>query len=193
MNKNILIFGAGRAGKTTLANKICQDLNYFPTSTDDLVTMFLRAYPHMGINYEDYMGSAAILAPFLGHYIGVRSRYENRLVVEGYFDFEKIIPVLEKYDMGNLKEHFLLIGLIYPNQTIDGLVSDIRKCDTEDDWTHSVSDDELREHAAISIEYSRNFYEEYKKYDPVIYDVSHDREQVLNRVANDIKNVVYKG
>jgi hypothetical protein len=188
LKKNILISGAGRAGKTTLAKKISDELNYFAISTDELITMFVRAYPHLGIDYADYKQTAANLAPFLGHYLGVLThKHGNKFVIEGYFDFDKILPILELYEKNDLNEHFLHIGLIYPNQTTEGLFNDIRKYDTEDDWTYNISDDELKNHVNISIEYSKNFRDEFQMYAPVIYDVSSNREQVLDKIVNDIK------
>ena len=194
--EDIIIFGTERAGKSTLSKKINKEFGYFAFSVDKFVSTFFRAYPQLEINYTNEQ-TAANLAPFLGHFLSIySSSYHgvegNRFVIEGYFDFEKIIPIWDFYeDLGEFKrefnKHFLLIGLIYPNQTPDGLFSDIRKHDTEEDWTYNLSDDELRGHVIRGIEYSRNFYENFKQYDPIIYDVSENREQVLDKIVNDIK------
>lgn len=43
--KNIIIAGPSRAGKSTLARKIKDELNYFVISLDKLVATFGEAYP----------------------------------------------------------------------------------------------------------------------------------------------------
>ena len=48
--KNIIIAGTGRAGKSTLARKIGEALNYFVINNDRLVATFGEAYPQL--NHE---------------------------------------------------------------------------------------------------------------------------------------------
>lgn len=47
--KNIIIAGPGRNGKTTLAKRINEELNYFVISLDKLMTAFARAYPQLNV------------------------------------------------------------------------------------------------------------------------------------------------
>ena len=47
--KNIIIAGPSRAGKSTLARKINEELNYFVISVDKLVAVFQGAYPQLNI------------------------------------------------------------------------------------------------------------------------------------------------
>lgn len=47
--------------------------------------------------------------------------------------------------------------------------------------------EQLRSHVIGSIAYSQNFYENFKQYDPIIYDVSNNCEQVLDAIVSDIK------
>ena len=48
--KNIIIVGPSRAGKTTLAKRINEELNYFVISLDKLVAVFGRAYPELDLS-----------------------------------------------------------------------------------------------------------------------------------------------
>ncbi len=96
------------------------------------------------------------LAPFLGHFLGAISSGHgvvhelnlrahaikgNKFVLEGgYFNFEKILPILKMYGIEELKENFLLIGLVQNEKTADEFFSDFRKYDTEDDWTYNLDD-----------------------------------------------------
>ena len=51
MNKNILIIGAARSGKTTLAKKIAKEKGYSLICIDDLVSG-LQAYPELNISHN---------------------------------------------------------------------------------------------------------------------------------------------
>jgi adenylate kinase family enzyme len=44
MKRNILIFGTGRVGKTTLAKKLNEELNYSVIGTDDIIIIWLINY-----------------------------------------------------------------------------------------------------------------------------------------------------
>jgi len=168
--KNIIIAGPSRAGKSTLAKRINEELNYFVISVDKLVAVFQRAYPQLNIRLNwNREKTTENLAPFLGHYLGMFSSADgrgllpyshgavkgNRFVLEGgYFNFEKILPILKMYEIEELKDNFLLIGLVQNNKTVDEFVSDFKKYDTEDDWTYNFSDDDLREVSEDAISYT---------------------------------------
>lgn len=69
----------------------------------------------------------------------------NKFVLEGgYFDFEKILPFLKKYEIEELKDNFFAFRVGENNKMVDEFISDFKKYDTEDDWTYNFSDDDLR-------------------------------------------------
>jgi hypothetical protein len=203
--KNIIIAGPGRAGKTTLAKKINEELNYFVISVDKLVATFQGAYPQLNIKLAwNRRKTTDNLAPFLGHLLGAFSSshgvaYElnlrahavkgNRFVLEGgHFNFEKILSILKMYGIEELKDNFFLIGLVQNKKTADEFFNDSRKYDTEDDWTYGFNDDELREYASQdAIPSSRSMTEYLVKYGFTIFDTSTEREQVFDKIVEDIK------
>ncbi len=72
--KNIIIAGSSRAGKSTLARKINEELNYFIISVDKLVATFQGAYPQLNIKLNwNRRKTTDNLAPFLGHFLGAFS------------------------------------------------------------------------------------------------------------------------
>ncbi len=203
--KNIIIAGTGRAGKTTLARKINEELNYFVINVDKLAAVFHGAYPQLNIKLGWNRRKATDnIAPFLGHFLGTFSSshgiaYElhlpahavkgNRFVLEGgYFNFEKILPILKTYGIEELKDKFILIGLVQNKKTADEVFNDLRKYDTEDDWTYDFDDDELREVSEDVISFSRSMTEHLVKYGFTIYDMSTEREQVFDKIVEDIKS-----
>lgn len=54
--KSIIIAGPSRAGKTTLAKRISEELKHFAISLDKLVAVFQGAYPQLDIrlNWDRY-------------------------------------------------------------------------------------------------------------------------------------------
>ena len=203
--KNIIIAGVGRNGKTTLARKINEELNYFVINLDKLMTAFGKAYPQLDIRIAwDYEKATANIAPFLGHYLGMLSADRgyadnlnlrthavkgNRFVLEGgHFDFEKISSVLKIYGIEKLKDNFILIGLVQNKKTTDEFFDDLRKYDTEDEWTYSFDDDELRKFSEMSVAWNREMTDYLSKYGFAIYDTSTEREQVFNQIIEDIKS-----
>jgi hypothetical protein len=204
--KNIIIAGPSRAGKTNLARKINEELNYFVISVDKLIATFQGAYPQLNIKLAwNRRKTTDNLAPFLGHFLCAFSSshgiaYElhlrahavkgNRFVLEGgHFNFEKILPILKMYGIEELKDKFFLIGLAQNKKTADEFFKDLRKYDTEDDWTYGFDDDELREYASQeAIPSSRSMTDYLVKYGFTIYDTSTEREKVFDKIVEDIKS-----
>lgn len=203
--KNILIVGPSRAGKTTLARKINEELNCFVISLDKLVATFQGAYPQLDIRLNwNRKKTTDNIAPFLGHFLGTFSSDHgeihelnlqahavngNRFVLEGgYFNFEIITSTLKVYGIEALKERFLLIGLVQNQKTVDEFVRDFKRYDTQDDWTYGFDDDELREYVSKdAIPFSRSMTDDLTKYGFTIYDTSVERERVFDQIIENIK------
>jgi len=202
--KNIIIVGHGRHGKTTLARKINEELGHFVINLDKLMTVFDRAYPQLDVRIAwDYDKATANVAPFLGHFFGMYSSNQgfaddlnlrkhhidgNKFVLEGgHFDFEKISSILQTYGVGELKDNFILIGLVQKNKTAEEFFSDLRKYDTEDEWTYDFDDDDLMELCEFIASTSQEMYDCLVKYGFTVYDTSGDRERVFDRIIDDIK------
>ncbi|MCL1792313.1 MAG: ATP-binding protein [Oscillospiraceae bacterium] len=206
--KNIIIAGASRAGKTTLAERLNEELNCFVVSLDKIVAAFGRAYPQLDIRlHMDYEKMKDNLAPFIGHFLGVfsdarhvgddqefraRKIQGNRFVLEGAaFNFDIISSVLNMYGMEKLNEHFMLIGLVQNKKTADEFVRDFRKYDTEDDWTYEWSDEELRDYAVSrAIPFNREMTELLAKHGFALYDTSTERERVFDKIIEEIKSQI---
>jgi len=203
--KNIIIAGPGRAGKTTLARKISKELNHFVINLDKLMAVFGKAYPQLNVRIAWNRDKAtANLAPFLGHFLGAFSSEhgfvdelnlrthtvkENKFVLEGgHFDFEQILPILNTYGIKELKDHFVLIGLVQDKKTADEFFNDLRKYDTKDEWTYGFSDDELREFITNDAIPSNQYMADYlPKHGFTVYDTATQRAQVFDKIIEDIR------
>ena len=204
--KNIIIVGPSRAGKTTLAKRLHKELGYFVISLDKLVATFHAAYPQLDIRLNwNRDKTTENIAPFIGHFLGLFSSdtgfagelnlrahnvKDNAFVLEGgYFDFEKITSVLKEYGVNELKDRFILIGLVQGQKTADEYVNDFKKYDTEDDWTYNFSEDELRDYVTRdAIPFNRAMTGYLTKYGFTVYDTSTERESVFDKIIEDISN-----
>ena len=166
MDKNILIIGAARSGKTTLAKKFVKEKGYSMISLDNIISG-LSAYPELNIHHDgDEYDTASRLVPFLEKFFTELSEgnafYDGiKFVIEGtHIDFEKLIPFLcsDKF-----KDKYEIIGLTY---------NDIS------------SDEELRGNSTYFVERNRFFNNKFKEYEITSYDISFDREAVLERIVS---------
>ncbi len=201
--KNIIIVGPSRSGKSTLAKRINEELGFFVLSTDKLVAIFENAYPNLDIRLNwDRDKTTENLAPFLGHFLGMFSVddgkglldyshgtvKENHFVLEGaYYDFEKVENILKLYGIENIKDRFHLIGLVQREKSADDFYSDFKKFDTEDDWTYSLSDDELKNVSEEAVSYNEEMYEKLTEYGFDIYDTSKERDKVFAEILERVK------
>ncbi len=193
MFKNIIIIGAARCGKTTLARRLNQEYGYSVISIDDIVSG-LAAYPQLNIHHDGETDiTTKNLGPFLEKYFIELSESTNfyggvKFVIEGtHIDFERLMPLLQS-DM--YKEKYEIIGLTINEETAEDLYNNMKKYDTEDDWTYWVKDDELMSDAKYIINKNRIFNEKFKKYGIKSYETSQNREQVFNEIISDLKETL---
>ena len=186
--KNILIIGAARSGKTSLAKKFSKELGYNLISIDDIVSG-LSAYPELKIKHNgSTTETSKNLAPFLIKYFTELSEgttfYDGiKFVIEGtHIDFEEVIPFLqnEKYS-----EKYEIIGLTYNNITEEQMLQNIKKYDTEDDWTYWCSEEELKGNVSYFITKNKFFNQKFKEYNITSYDTSFNRGKVLDRIIKE--------
>ena len=203
--KSIIIVGVGRNGKTTLARKINEELNYFVINLDKLMTVFERAYPQLDVRIAwDYYEATENVTPFLGHFFGIISSNEgfagylnlrrhaapgSRFVLEGgHFSFDKIAEIFETYGNGGLKDNYTLVGLVQMNKTEEDFFRDLRKYDTEDDWTHGLDDEELLGLCGHLVKDNQFMYDKFIEHGFNIYDTGVERERVFEKIIYDIKS-----
>ena len=189
MDKNILIIGAARSGKTTLAKKFVKEKGYSMISLDNIISG-LSAYPELQIHHDgDEFDTASRLVPFLEKFFTELSEgnafYDGiKFVIEGtHIDFEKLIPFLRS---DKFKDKYEIIGLTYNDISSDDLYNNMKMFDTEDDWTYWCSEEELRGNSIYFVERNKFFNDKFKEYEITSYDTSFDREDVLEKIVSGI-------
>ena len=192
MNKNVIIIGAPRSGKTTLAKRFSKEKSYSLISIDDIVSGF-ESYPELKIHHDgDATDTATRLAPFLIRYFIELSEgntfYDGiNYIIEGtHIDFEKIIPFLKSEKYSNKYD---IIGLTYNYISEQELYNYIKKYDTEDDWTYWCDDEELKGNVRYFIDRNKYFNEKFKQYNIKSYDTSYNRDIVLDEILEKYKKI----
>ena len=196
--RNIIIVGPSRSGKSTLAKRISDELNYYVISIDKLVAVFQNSYPQLDIRLNwDRDKTTENIAPFLGHYLGMFSSADGRglleyshgangstgFVMEGaYYDFDQIESVLKSYGIEEAKDRFVLIGLIQSKKSANEFFDDFRKYDTAEDWTFSLDDNEPRAVAEDAVSFNEDMYKLLSSHGFEVFDTSTDREKVFDEI-----------
>ena len=189
MNKNILIIGSARSGKTSLSKKLVKEKGYSLICMDNLVSGF-EAYSELNIKHDGNDDeTASNLAPFLIKLFTELSEgcafYDGvKFVIEGtHIDFEKLMPFLQS---DKYREKYEIIGLTYNEITEDKMFNDIRKYDTEDDWTYWCDDEELKGDVEYFIKRNKYFNNKFKQYNIKSYDTSFDRNKVFDKIIKEL-------
>jgi hypothetical protein len=185
VDKNILIIGPARSGKTILSRRISKKLGYSIVNLDDIICSFEEAFPQLEIRHDNNdIKVATRFAPFLIRYLKELSEgpifYNgSKYVIEGVsIDFEKVIPMIDK-------EKYIIIGLTYNSITSKEFYLNVKKYDTEDDWTYYCSDEELKDNINYFIKSNKYFSEKFKDYKIKTYDVSKNRQLTYNKIVEE--------
>ena len=180
--RDIVIIGCPRSGKTTLTNRIMQDNNiYNSISLDSLTIAIKRTMPEVGIDDKsNVIQISKKIVPFLAKYLQCYKRDfpEKRYIVEGI----QINPedlIVEKF-FNNAQ----VICLGYVNTTIDDIYNKIRLEDSklEVAYTKRMTEEELKKRIAFSLSYSKFLQDKCEKYGIPFYQTNENREETLEYI-----------
>lgn len=185
--KNVIIFGEPRSGKSTLANMIVDKFHYQVIRIDALRDTFNTVYPELNIAPETAIQNERFQL-FIREYLRRNVKEEERnkygYVMEGcetsLHDCNRLF---------NTKEN--VVYYLAPVDISPGDFADnIRKCDSERDWTYKLTDEELLKEATKMVEKGRKIKEECEKYDISFVDTSHNRKEVLESILREIEKEI---
>ncbi len=166
--KNILIIGVSRSGKTTLAKKLKKDSNYNYIPLDYFTSSLKRNFPSTNIKSNVVIDreSSKNLALFLSRVIEIIDYTNEKYIIDSaHLYLEDIIKYIDtnKWD---------IYCLGYPNITKEEKFREIRKYDSNKDWTYKKSDEELLDILDKLINISKELELESKKYNIKFIDTS---------------------
>ena len=184
--KSIIIFGEPRSGKSTLANMVADELNYQIIHIDALRNTFANIYPELNIAPDIAIKNEKFQL-FIQEYLKANlneERNQSGYVMEGCET-----SVADCNRLFN-SENNIIYYLAPVNITPVEFFSNIRANDTENDWTHNRSDEQLMQSVKRMIARGKKFEEECKKYNINIVDTSHNRKEKLEAILKNIKSMI---
>lgn len=180
--KNLLIVGAARGGKTTLARMVNEKFGHGIIAVDALVSALEEKFPQLGIKHHSE--EAKRVAPFVFAYLNALeyNHPQARFVVEGYH-----IPLSLAAEKIN-RDLFEVIVLGYPQLSPEEALNNVRKYEQKFDYTKAMSDKEILDVVTRHIDHSKEFALECQKYDFRFVDTSYDRDKVLANLLQELES-----
>lgn len=181
-NQNVIILGAARSGKSTLAYMLHKKYNYSIISIDSFVSALRDTFPELGITHSNTENKFKLLPPFVFSYMKkiINEYPEEKFVLEGWHVYPKDIKELFR-DL-NVK----IVCLGYTKISSTDVLNIIRENEKENTYTKRMSDEEVNELILKHIEYSKMLEKQCEEYNIKFYDTSFNRENVLNDIINYI-------
>lgn len=175
--KNIIILGASRAGKSTLAKSIAKKYwNYMVIDTDSVRDAFQRALPQNQINQYGGEGIKEDFPRFIQQLLYWES-YNNQEY--NYIIDSADISPKKSIELFDFKSNIVLF-LGFPKATTEEILKNCRTYDKENSWSKMLNDVELIPYIEKAIEMSKKIQKECNEYGFKFFDTSYDRERVLN-------------
>ena len=176
--KNVFISGIARSGKSTLSKRLREagDYNYIPL--DYFTSSLKRNFKEIGITSSVVIDadSSKKLALLLSRVVEIiDTTNENYLIDSAHILPEDIVKYLnrDKWDI-------YYCG--YPSITAQKKLENIRKYDTENDWTFNKSDDELLDILEKLIQLSGYIKDKCKELDVPFIDTSKDISSEIEKL-----------
>lgn len=178
--KNILIIGAARSGKTTLAKMVHDKFGHSIVSVDAFISAFQERYPNIG--FAHHGKNNHLICPFMVSYTEalIYNYPEMHFVIEGYH----IKP--EDAVKYFLNKNFEIVVLGYPQLTVKEAYNNVRKYEQKFDYTTSIKKEEMCSILEHHIAYSKDCAQKCVELNLSFYDTSFNRDEVLNSIMKRI-------
>ena len=137
--KNLYIGGAAKSGKSSIAEKICQNKKYNHIPLDYFTASLKRNFPDVGIRSNVLIEgeTSPKLAKLLSTVFNIIDDTEEKFII----DSAHIMPndIVKYID----RDKWDIIYIGYPNVTAQDKFNLIRKLEHEFSWTHRRTDEEV--------------------------------------------------
>ncbi len=188
--KNIAIFGASRAGKTTLARNINKVYsNYHIINGDSIRSTFEKALPQNNINKYNGSGMkedfARFSATFFKDEIKRNKGYYNYIFDSCDISVENALKFFND-------DNIIILFLGYTELTEQEALNNYRKYEKKDDWTSKRTDEDLIEHAKIWINNSKIFKSDCSINKIDYIDTSYSRDKILKNIEDKLLKEIIK-
>lgn len=182
--KNIVILGASRAGKTTLAREICKVYpSYHLISGDSIRSAFQEALPQNNINKFGGTGMIEDFSKFCASYF--RNQISRNKGVFNYI-FDSCDVSIFNATKYFINDDTIVICMGYSNINEYEALGNYRKFEQDNDWTFKRTDEQLLIHAREWINNSKKFKSECEKMGIKYIDTSFNRDQVIEKLTEEL-------
>ena len=175
INKNVIILGAARSGKSTLAKNIHRKYNYSIISIDSFVSALRDTFPELGISHSNTENKFRVLPTFVFSYMKkiIKEYPYEKFVLEGWHVYPEDIVKLFR------NENVKIVCLGYTEITCEECLKLIRGNEIETSYTKKMTDKEVKELIFKHIEYSKMLKKQCEINNIKYYDTSLQRDKVL--------------
>lgn len=171
--KNIIIVGASRSGKSTLAKQITSMLNISHFPFDAFVSTLEELYPQIGIKHvDDNIDMSRKISRLLRVFVKHMEYEESRYLIDLYQVYPEDLKEI-------LNQDFVILYLGYPFVEIKDKLKQIKQHARKIDWTNDVSDEEMIEIITLFQNENKIMYEQCKKLGIPFFDTSTNFEKVI--------------
>lgn len=183
MKRNIFIFGEPRSGKSTLANMIVDKFGYHIIRSDCERNALKENFPKLNINSKTALSNKdfQLYLKQLVFQYQRDGRNQYGIVLEG--TDTSVTDCNELFHDGDNIIYYLGPIAITPEE----LAKSIKQNDTDLDWTHNCSMEELIERSKGYIERAKRYKKQCELYGINFVDTSKNREQVLQQIIQEIE------
>lgn len=188
--KNLVILGASRAGKSTIAREINKIYPQYHILIGDAIRRaFQETLPQNEINkyggegmQEDF---ARFSASLFQQHIKKNKNFFNYI-------FDSCDVSVENAVKFFTQDSTIIIFLAYPKLTPKEAFQNYRRWEKETDWTVRRTDEQLLDFAEEWTQNSKIFEQDCQKYGVRFIDTSYNREEVLKNLINELKEELKK-
>ncbi len=185
--KNLLILGAVRSGKTTVAKQLIRLGGFNYLSMDFLAGILEESLPETGIKDDGSIDEHK--------FNSVIFTYMNYLLSSSYITIVEGSRISPKRAFDNINQDMHKIVVFgYPNIKPEQLLSNIRnhensdewKTETHENWTQQLDDTEMLPLLREQIENSKKYQKDCEKLGIDFIDTSIDRDKKLDDFVKNI-------
>lgn len=187
MGENILIIGSSRTGKTTLSNRISDELGYNIIPMDPIVHSFQDVYPDLDISHKDIStNSRDNIDLFMINYFinldrNVKDDKYKRFIMEGWFmNLESAVNVTS---LTGSK----LIFLANNFSNTEEIYEYLRKYDEKNDWSYYLNNETLKEFCKILHRDNLEIINFCDAHNYEYFDLSNHREEKIKKIVLSLK------
>ena len=182
--KHLIIIGAPRSGKSTLARMMRDTHGHNILCLDDLASAFEKNFPDVGVTIGGDLANSPLLISFVKNYVHGFTQWAYPgipTIIEGVH-----ISPKDAVELASIApDQFQIIVLGYPNITVADKISQMRKHDGPRDWSSEETDEELSKGMTETIGRSQWLQQQCMELKIPFMDTSFERTPALEKFVSE--------